>query len=128
MVGAARAIRACGNATAATDVGGLIGSAVNGGNKDEGSSTAAATSSTAVQSTVAPPPPTTQAAVPPPTTVAPKTPAGPTGVNFTMPSFIGMDLQSAQNLVQTHGVFFSRSHDLLGSRNQLVDSNWIVCD
>src|SRR3954447_2456069 len=55
---------------------------------------------------------------------APQAPA----VNFTMPNFVGMDLQSAQNLVQTNGVFFSQSHDLLGSRNQLVDSNWLVCD
>ena len=29
---------------------------------------------------------------------------------------------------QTYGVFLSVSHDLLGSRNQVVDSNWVVCD
>jgi hypothetical protein len=45
-----------------------------------------------------------------------------------MPDFVGMDLQSAQNLVQANGVFFSQSHDLLGSRSQVLDSNWLVCD
>ena len=45
-----------------------------------------------------------------------------------MPNAVGMDLQSAQNLVQDNGVFLSTSHDLLGSRQQMVDSNWIVCD
>jgi hypothetical protein len=69
----------------------------------------------------APAPPTSTA---PP---APTTPAQPT-VNFSMPSFVGMDLQSAQDLVQTNGVFLSRSHDLLGSRSQAIDSNWMVCD
>jgi hypothetical protein len=48
--------------------------------------------------------------------------------SFVMPDVVGIDLQSAQNLIQTNGVFYSKSHDLLGSRNQLVDSNWIVCD
>jgi beta-lactam-binding protein with PASTA domain len=45
-----------------------------------------------------------------------------------MPDVVGMDLQSAQNLIQTYGTFLSRSHDLLGSRSQVLDSNWIVCD
>jgi hypothetical protein len=45
-----------------------------------------------------------------------------------MPDVVGMDLQSAQNLIQTHGVFLTVSHDLLGSRNQALDSNWRVCE
>jgi len=45
-----------------------------------------------------------------------------------MPDLVGMDLQSAQNLVQTFGPFVSLSHDLLGNRNQLLDANWRVCD
>lgn len=69
----------------------------------------------------APAPPTS---TPPP---APTTPAEP-AVSFAMPDFVGMDLQSAQDLVQTNGVWFSVSHDLLGSRNQALDSNWLVCD
>lgn len=46
---------------------------------------------------------------------------------FAMPRFAGMDLQSAQNAVQTHGIFYSKSHDLRGSRRQILDSDWIVC-
>jgi hypothetical protein len=109
---------------------GLIGSAVNGGKNDTASSVDAAPSSTsAVQSSSVAPPPSSQAVAPPPaTTPPPAAPAPPAGVNFTMPNVVGMDLQSAQNLVQTHGVFLSFSHDLLGSRNQMVDSGWIVCD
>lgn len=45
-----------------------------------------------------------------------------------MPDLVGADLQSAQNAVQEFGVLYSVSHDLLGNRNQAVDSNWIVCD
>lgn len=48
-------------------------------------------------------------------------------VNFVMPSYIGENLQDAQNDVQTQGIFYSRSHDLLGSRFQVIDSNWQVC-
>ena len=44
-----------------------------------------------------------------------------------MPKFVGMDLQSAQNAVQTHGIFYSKSHDLRGSRHQILDSDWVVC-
>lgn len=44
-----------------------------------------------------------------------------------MPDVVGMDLQLAQDLIQTYGVFLSVSHDLLGGRNQVLDSNWMVC-
>jgi hypothetical protein len=110
---------------------GLIGSAVSGGKNETASSTDAAPSSTssAAPSSSAAPPPSTQAVAPPPAATTPPSAApAPPAVNFTMPNFVGMDLQSAQNQVQQNGVFLSRSHDLLGSRNQLVDSNWIVCD
>lgn len=49
-------------------------------------------------------------------------------VDFVMPNFRGANLQDAQNKVQELGLFFSISHDLRGSRNQVVDSNWQVCD
>jgi hypothetical protein len=49
-------------------------------------------------------------------------------ISFKMPNLVGKDLQTAQNTVQTYGVFYSISHDLLGSRHQVVDSNWIVCN
>ncbi len=45
-----------------------------------------------------------------------------------MPDLVGTDLQSAQNAVQEFGVLYSVSHDLLGSRNQVIDSGWVVCD
>lgn len=49
-------------------------------------------------------------------------------VDFAMPNFVGANLQDAQNEVQELGVFFSVSHDLLGTRSQVLDSNWQVCD
>ncbi len=67
------------------------------------------------------------APAPAPAPAAPTTAAAP-AVDFAMPDFVGMDLQSAQNLVQDNGVWLSVSHDLLGSRNQVLDSNWMVCD
>ena len=48
-------------------------------------------------------------------------------VAFAMPSLIGANLQVAQDQVQTLGILFSVSHDLLGARSQFVDSNWRVC-
>jgi hypothetical protein len=48
-------------------------------------------------------------------------------VDFMMPDFRGMNLQDAQNKVQELGIFYSRSHDLRGSRLQVSDSNWQVC-
>src|SRR4051794_18912132 len=112
----------------------VIGSALS--KKDDAQTTSASAGvSTSSQQVEAPPSSassvpsvpsvaSTPSAVAPTRAPAPQAPA----VNFTMPNFVGMDLQSAQNLVQTNGVFFSQSHDLLGSRNQLVDSNWLVCD
>jgi len=46
-----------------------------------------------------------------------------------MPDVVCMDLQSAQNLIQDQGVFFSRSEDAAGEgRSQIVDANWIVIE
>ncbi|MGY2078271.1 PASTA domain-containing protein [Blastococcus sp. SYSU DS0828] len=108
---------------------GAIGSAL-GGDPEE-ASTAAAVTTTVTSTVPAEPEVETPAVVAPaPETVAPPTattPAAPV-VDFLMPDVVGMDLQSAQNLMQTNGVWFSVSHDLLGSRNQMVDSNWVVCD
>ena len=84
-------------------------------------------------STVPPAPVAPTAALPslPPTTVPPPSPVPTTQaapvVDFAMPSVVGMDLQSAQDLIQTNGVFLSLSHDLLGTRNQVLDANWRVC-
>lgn len=44
-----------------------------------------------------------------------------------MPNVICMNLQSAQDLIQTTGVFFSNSEDATGQgRMQIFDRNWIV--
>ena len=77
---------------------------------------------------------TTVAVTTPPTTVATTT----TTVRVTttmgstskglMPSVVGMNLQAAQDLIQSKaGVFYSRSFDCTGQgRNQVIDSNWVV--
>ena len=44
-----------------------------------------------------------------------------------MPDLMGLDPQTAQNTIRGNGVFLSRSHDLLGMPNQVLDSNWVVC-
>jgi hypothetical protein len=44
-----------------------------------------------------------------------------------MPDVVCMNLQDAQDTIQTSGVFFSRSRDATGEgRHQLIDSNWQV--
>ncbi len=46
-----------------------------------------------------------------------------------MPDLVCFDLQAAQDEVQDHGVFFSRSEDASGNgRRQLWDRNWVVID
>jgi hypothetical protein len=107
---------------------GVIGSAL-GGNDDGAAPAASSSTAEAPATSSAVPTPTPQPVAPPTTPAAPPTTeAAPAGVDFAMPNAVGMDLQTAQNLIQTNGVFLTKSHDLLGSRNQLVDSNWMVCD
>ncbi len=44
-----------------------------------------------------------------------------------MPAVVCMILQAAQDLIQEHGVFYSRSQDATGQgRMQINDRNWIV--
>jgi len=78
-------------------------------------------------------PPTTSATGSPPSTVATTTPptspppTSPTTVAPTMPDVVGLGLQDAQDLIQTRGVFFSRSFDCTGAgRQQILDRNWVV--
>ena len=51
--------------------------------------------------------------------------------SLTMPNLVGMDLQGAQDAIQslTHDqVWYSGSTDLTGKgRAQIVDRNWTVC-
>jgi hypothetical protein len=107
---------------------GAIGSAIGGNDADTNPAAASSTLQVATPSSSAVVPPTVAPVVPPPAVAPPAPETTPAAVRFAMPNLVGVDLQTAQNQVQTHGVFFSKSHDLLGSRNQLVDSNWIVCD
>ncbi|MGY1653390.1 hypothetical protein [Geodermatophilus sp. SYSU D01119] len=86
---------------------------------------APATSSAAAPTTPAPTPAPEPAVAPAPTPQVTPPPAP--VVDFAMPAVVGMTLQDAQDLIQTNGVFLSLSHDLLGSRNQVMDANWRVC-
>jgi hypothetical protein len=46
----------------------------------------------------------------------------------TMPKFVGMGLQSAQDMAQAAGFYRFRSHDSLGrDRMQILDRDWKVC-
>ncbi|MBB3086707.1 hypothetical protein [Geodermatophilus sabuli] len=119
-----------------------IGNA-NGGSEAADSIEAASTSSAAGSSSPTAPAESSSSPATAPTTVVPPAAVAPTQppttpppapatqpevvVDFAMPDLVGVDLQTAQITVQSNGVFLSRSHDLLGSRNQLVDSNWMVC-
>ena len=47
-----------------------------------------------------------------------------------MPNVVGQDLQTAQDTLQSvsgNPLYISSSHDLKGSRSQVIDSNWEVC-
>jgi hypothetical protein len=44
-----------------------------------------------------------------------------------MPDVVCLDLQTAQDLIQDQGVFFSKSVDASGQgRRQIIDSKWVV--
>lgn len=46
----------------------------------------------------------------------------------TVPNFVGMGLQSAQDTAQKHGFYSLDSHDALGrARMQILDRDWKVC-
>jgi hypothetical protein len=51
--------------------------------------------------------------------------------SFAMPNEVGEILQAAQDDLQRvsgNPIYISGSHDLLGSRHQVLDGNWQVCD
>jgi hypothetical protein len=79
---------------------------------------------TTVPATTIPPTTLPSSTIPVTTTTTSPPPTQPAAV---MPDVIGLDLQSAQDLIQTTGVFFSRSFDCTGrARSQVVDRNWVV--
>jgi hypothetical protein len=50
--------------------------------------------------------------------------------SFTMPNEVGHGLQDAQDDLQRvsgNPVYYSKSHDLIGSRHQILDRDWQVC-
>jgi hypothetical protein len=50
--------------------------------------------------------------------------------SFTMPKEVGHVLQDAQDDLQRvsgNSAYYSRSHDLLGDRHQILDRDWQVC-
>jgi hypothetical protein len=50
--------------------------------------------------------------------------------SFTMPNEVGHVLQDAQDDLQRvsgNSAYYSRSHDLLGNRHQILDRDWQVC-
>ena len=50
------------------------------------------------------------------------------GKTKTVPDFIGMGLQSAQDAAQKQGFYTLKSHDSLGrDRHQILDRDWKVC-
>ncbi|WP_147251543.1 hypothetical protein [Blastococcus sp. TBT05-19] len=106
---------------------GAIGNAAGSADEKPAEAAATSTSAAAPTTTTAPTTPAPQPVAPPVTPTPAPTSAAPV-VDFVMPDLVGTDLQTAQNTVQTHNVWLSVSHDLLGSRNQVLDSNWIVCD
>jgi hypothetical protein len=64
----------------------------------------------------------------PTSAVAPSAAATAAGVDFPMPDMTGQVLQDAQDGMQSLGVLYSVSHDALGSRHQVLDRDWKVCD
>jgi hypothetical protein len=107
---------------------GLIGSAL-GGTDDDAATPAAASSTveTTAPSSSAVPPPATQPVAPPVVTAPPTTEAAPAGVDFVMPDFVGLDLQTAQNMVQTYNIFFrSRTTSAATAASSSTRTGWSV--
>lgn len=77
-------------------------------------------------------PPTTSTHTAAPSTSTPATPATSAPAKdekATVPNFVGMGLQSAQDAAQEIGFYGLDSHDALGrGRMQALDRNWKVCN
>ena len=94
-----------------------------GGGSDSTASPATVTVTSQAQ---APAPSSTASA--PTSAVAPSAAATAAGVDLPMPDMTGQVLQDAQDGLQSLGVLHSVSHDALGSRHQVLDRDWKVCD
>ncbi|MDG3012274.1 hypothetical protein G4X40_19215 [Rhodococcus sp. D2-41] len=118
---------------------GVVNDLTDGDQQSKPSSGPAATS-------IAPALPVRASAMPPTTTDAPTTTMAPTttaesaavttaplpaaaasAAGGDMPDVMCMNLQDAQDLIQQHGVFYSRSRDATGKGcHQVLDRNWVV--
>jgi beta-lactam-binding protein with PASTA domain len=95
---------------------GAVGNAIGGGSD----STTSATGSTGT----APPAASSEPAASPMVSPSVKAEAE----TVTLPNFVGMGLQSAQDAAQEKGFYALDSHDSLGrARHQILDRDWKVC-
>jgi hypothetical protein len=95
-----------------------------GGGSDAAASPATVTVTSQAPAPAATPTPAATTTAQAPVAAAPTS----TGVNFPMPDMTGQVLQDAQDAMQSLGVMLSTSHDALGSRMQVLDRDWKVCD
>ncbi|MGV9736715.1 PASTA domain-containing protein [Rhodococcus aetherivorans] len=87
------------------------------------STTPAAPSTTVAAATTM----STPVSAPTMTAAAPTTNVAEAAPTAVMPDVVCMDLQAAQDTIQSAGVFYSRSVDATGQgRAQIVDRNWVV--
>jgi hypothetical protein len=93
-----------------------------------GGSDSTASPATVTVTSEAPAPAPSSTASAPTSAVAPSAAATAAGVDFPMPDMTGQVLQDAQDGLQSLGVLYSVSHDALGSRHQVLDRDWKVCD
>lgn len=92
---------------------GAIGNAINGGNNSSTNASSSSTTSTAT------------ASAPANNKTSSDSKAEETK---TVPNFVGMGLQSAQDAAQAAGFYNLDSHDSLGrARMQILDRDWKVC-
>ena len=88
----------------------------------EAAASTTATPPTASPETTSVPAPTSAPTTPAPPSTVPPQPAA------LMPNVVCMNLQAAQDLIQSQtGIFYTRSEDATGAgRMQVLDSNWVV--
>lgn len=111
-------------------VGVLVALAVLGAIVGEDETTTASKQAAAPSLSAAPATPTTQSATPAttPPSASPKAAKTTEAARVTLPNFVGMGLQSAQDTAQAAGFYALTSHDALGrDRLQALDRNWQVC-
>ncbi|WP_405898627.1 hypothetical protein OG242_14915 [Streptomyces sp. NBC_00727] len=106
--------------------GAVAGSAGGGGTANAGGATPAPTATVTV--TASPRGPVTSDNEPPAPKGTSRPAADKADGKVSVPDFVGMGLQSAQDAAQAKGLYVLTSHDSLGrDRMQVLDRNWKVC-